>query len=634
ARLDSSRLEFAARNGGLSARVELDNIRAGFQVIEPLLLNPGESILVVRNEAAFISRYGAEKRIAGEYSGRLSNGGDRLILLGPMGEPILDFQYDPAWWPITDGTGFSLVAVDPAAPAANWGSPTNWRPSSGHLGSPGSLDPAPASVPPVLVNEAIAHPVPPDLDRIELFNPNPTNVNVGGWYLSDNFVQPNKFRIPDNTWIEPYGFAVFTETEFNPALPSGFGLNGEGDELWLFSADAAGQLTGYYHGFDFGPSDEGVSLGRYRTSQGHDHFVAQLSNSFTGTNTGPRVGPVVISEIMYWPPQTGGNTNDFLEFIELHNSSSAPVGLFSPNLPLRTWHLRDAVDYVFPPNVVLAPGERILVVGFNPADAAGLAAFRTAYPSATNVTLFGPWHGRLSNSDERIELRRPGQLTAAGDVPSVLVEAVHYHSAAPWAEGAAGQGSSLQRRLAAAYGNDPVNWIADGASPGATNTVNLPPAVTLTSPTNGQITLYPDGVWIQAAATDPDGSVTKMEFFANGISLGELTNAPYSLHWTNPPTGLHTLTAVARDNSGNFGFSTPVTITVTVPTLEVFIVTGGLDLAWPSNSGTFSVHIATNLAPPILWTPLNNSPTLFQNNWRLRLSPLTNQAGFYRLQTQ
>jgi hypothetical protein len=106
-----------------------------------MLLNPGESIVVVRNLAAFISRYGNLVRLAGEYSGSLDNSGDRLTLLGPVGEPILDFSYDPTWYPITDGGGFSLVVVDPAAPTSTWGLAQNWRPSSGSGGSPGAVDP-------------------------------------------------------------------------------------------------------------------------------------------------------------------------------------------------------------------------------------------------------------------------------------------------------------------------------------------------------------------------------------------------------------------------------------------------------------------------------------------------------------
>ncbi len=634
ARLDSSRLEFAARNGGLSSRVEIDNVLARFQVLEPMVLGPGESILVVGNQAAFNSRYGVGMRIAGEYTGRLSNDGEQLILFGPLGEPILDFRYDAAWYPITDGAGFSLVVVDPALPSQRWGEPGNWRPSGEPLGSPGGVDSPPMVVAPVIVNEVLAYPVPSAMDRVELYNPNLTNVNIGGWYLSDSFTRPQKFKIPDNVWIPAGGFAVFTENEFNSgSAANAFALDGEGDDLWLFSADTSGQLTGYAHGFDFGASDAGVSFGRYLTSHGHEHFVAQTSNSFDFANSGPLVGPVVISEIMYSPPPTGGNTNEFLEYIELQNVSSGSVGLYNANFPARTWHLRDAVAYDFPAGVALDNGERLLVVGFDPvADAAGLNAFRTFYQLATNVIVLGPWQGRLSDSDERIELRKPGQMTASGDVPSVLVEAVHYRSTIPWPASAAGQGSSLQRRALKGYGNDPANWLADGFSPGAANPVNEPPLVAVTAPVEGEVVIYPDGAWIRSVAIDSDGSVVKMEFFSDTSKLGEVTNAPYSLFWTNPPMGGHNLTAAAWDNSGNVGYSAPVSFTVTAPSLATYFSTAGLELAWPSNSGNFNVQMTTDLMPPVQWSPVTNEPTFLQSYWRLHLSLLTNAASFYRLE--
>lgn len=140
--LSDGRLEFAGRNGGLVTVIDLENVLASFQALSPMLLLPGESIVVVANRAAFVSRYGNFIRVAGEYSGNLANEGEQLTLLGPVGEPILDFSYDPNWYPITDGDGFSLVVVDPFAPPSTWGLAQNWRPSGESGGSPGMTDPA------------------------------------------------------------------------------------------------------------------------------------------------------------------------------------------------------------------------------------------------------------------------------------------------------------------------------------------------------------------------------------------------------------------------------------------------------------------------------------------------------------
>jgi hypothetical protein len=140
ARLDNRRLEFAGRNGGLSSRVDLENVFATYEAWKPPLLDPGGLIVVVHNLSAFRSRYDAGIPVAGEFSGSLGNSGDHLTLSGPLGEPILDFNYDPAWYPSTDVGGFSMVAIDPFAPVWNWGLASNWRPSAQPGGSPGRVD--------------------------------------------------------------------------------------------------------------------------------------------------------------------------------------------------------------------------------------------------------------------------------------------------------------------------------------------------------------------------------------------------------------------------------------------------------------------------------------------------------------
>jgi hypothetical protein len=43
-------------------------------------LDPGEFVLVVENQAAFQSVYGTGPRVAGEYTGSLSNGGEDIVL--------------------------------------------------------------------------------------------------------------------------------------------------------------------------------------------------------------------------------------------------------------------------------------------------------------------------------------------------------------------------------------------------------------------------------------------------------------------------------------------------------------------------------------------------------------------------
>ena len=79
-------------------------------------LPPGPFVVVVNNRAVFERAYDATSlRIAGEYRGRLSNGGD-LVELTHGSELVLSFVYDDAWYPSTDGSGLAgCVAVEPGA---------------------------------------------------------------------------------------------------------------------------------------------------------------------------------------------------------------------------------------------------------------------------------------------------------------------------------------------------------------------------------------------------------------------------------------------------------------------------------------------------------------------------------------
>jgi hypothetical protein len=94
---------------------------------------------------------------------------------------------------------------------------------------------------------------------------------------------------------------------------------------------------------------------------------------------------------------------------------------------------------------------------------------------------------------------------------------------------------------------------------------DIPPTVTLTSPAAGATFTEPGSVTITADASDVDGTVAQVEFFAGSTSLGVATEAPYELAWEDVPAGTYEIVAVATDNDTAKTFSTPVTITVDPP---------------------------------------------------------------------
>ena len=95
------------------------------------------------------------------------------------------------------------------------------------------------------------------------------------------------------------------------------------------------------------------------------------------------------------------------------------------------------------------------------------------------------------------------------------------------------------------------------------STAPVSPTVALTSPSNGASYAPPGTINLTATANDPDGSVARVEFYADGTKLGEDSSAPFALNWTGAPSGTYVLTAVAVDNSGRTTLSSLVNVTVT-----------------------------------------------------------------------
>ena len=143
--VDDEDLEFFELLNTGNQAVSLDGVRIvdfanpGYSFPAGLTLAPGERIVVARDPAVFQTVYGNNINLApaGYDPANLSNGGERVRLLGPAGETIQDFTYDDvAPWPTSpDGGGPSLEIIDPLGDPAD---AANWRASSVNGGTPGT----------------------------------------------------------------------------------------------------------------------------------------------------------------------------------------------------------------------------------------------------------------------------------------------------------------------------------------------------------------------------------------------------------------------------------------------------------------------------------------------------------------
>jgi hypothetical protein len=136
---------------------------------------------------------------------------------------------------------------------------------------------------------------------------------------------------------------------------------------------------------------------------------------------------------------------------------------------------------------------------------------------------------------------------------------------------------------------------------------NQPPIVSLTAPAQGAQFIAPANIVVSASASDPEGQLTRVDFFANSTNIGTVTAAPFTITWPSVPAGTYTLTAVATDALGLSTTSSPVTITVTQtiapPRFAVFQASA--DHATLVTS--YRLDVFTNGADPATATPIASS---------------------------
>jgi uncharacterized protein (DUF2141 family) len=94
------------------------------------------------------------------------------------------------------------------------------------------------------------------------------------------------------------------------------------------------------------------------------------------------------------------------------------------------------------------------------------------------------------------------------------------------------------------------------------NCLNIAPTAAITSPISNNSFTAPANITIAANASDPDGSVSMMEFYNGSTKLGSIASAPYSFTWKNVAAGNYSLTVIATDNLNAKTTSSVVSISV------------------------------------------------------------------------
>jgi len=326
---------------------------------------------------------------------------------------------------------------------------------------------------PIVINEVLAHAHAAASDWIELYNTSSIPVQIGGWFLSDTKDDLQEYEIAPGTTVPPHGYLVFYEkihfaNSFDPGMKKAFAFSENGEVAYLYSGHDP-VFPEYLAAQSFGASETSYPFGRYLTSTGRTDFVTISEPTPGAANSYPRVGPIVINEIMYHPA-----FNADAEYVELRNISGGPVTLFDP-VQMEPWRLTDdvSVDLWLPAGVpmTLQANEYLLLVRDAPA--------MRRYSVPTGVQTL-PWGGgKLDNRGGTLRLLKPGDVDRAGTRYWIEVDRIDYSDGShgqgfpggrdPWPIDTDGYGLSLSRLFPTRYSNDPNNWQAAVPTPGSVN---------------------------------------------------------------------------------------------------------------------------------------------------------------------
>jgi PKD repeat protein len=329
------------------------------------VLQPGEYLVVARDPDTIAQFYGITN-LVGPYGGALNNGGETIQLVDQFGTEIDMVPYDDndPWPTEPDGDGPSLSLINPDLDNTL---PESWLPSLENFGTPGVVN-FPAD--PVIT----------------------INFPNGGEYIQQGSTYDitwSYMNYTGNVKIELINLAGSNET-----LASSVDVT-----LGTWQWDVpAGQTTG---------DQFKIKISDVNTGDPWDESDAVFS-----IIEPVEVPDLVITEIMYNPPESG---TDSLEFIEIYNNDNETVDMDG-------FYFSSGITLIFP-QVTVDPGDYLLV-----------AVNSEAMNNTFGVDAIQWTSGGLNNGGELIELK---------DNFGSIVNAVEYSDSPPWDTLADGQGPSL-----------------------------------------------------------------------------------------------------------------------------------------------------------------------------------------------
>lgn len=513
------------------------------------VLSPGAFLLLVRDRAAFSLVHGTGVTVFDQFTGSLSNNGERLSLLRPTEDDeflITDVRYDNRLpWP-TNAAGFgsSLQLIDPSRGSwriANWSATATNSPNATTPGRANAVTQSLTPFPTLWLNEVLpnnpAGPVDNAGERdpfVEIFNSGDSTVSLDGLFLTDSFTNLTRWPFPNGLQVPARGFlTVWLDGQPGQSadgIPhTSFRIDPTTGSIALVRLQGSANTPAVLDELSWNQLPAGRSFGSL--PDGEPRTRRALFFPTPGAANNPAVPPVqvVINEFMAQNTSTVRDPADgqFDDWFELYNAGTNTVDLTGY---LLTDNLAASPGSMFriPPGYPIAPGGFLLVWADN----------QPQQNSPTNAHLHVDF-----------ALARSGEQIGLFDPTGALVDGLTFGSQAnDVSEGRFPDGA------------EPPFIAMDSPTPGTANFLpggNLPPSFNpvadVTAPEQTLISFI-------AVATDPDSGQRLI------YTLG--ADAPEEAS-IDPVTGHFQWLTAESDGPGTYTFSLRATDNGTPPRVGI-----------------------------------------------------------------
>jgi lysophospholipase L1-like esterase len=253
--------------------------------------------------------------------------------------------------------------------------------------------------------------------------------------------------------------------------------------------------------------------------------------------------------------------------------------------------------------------------------------------NGANLSLSAPFTLRASASDQdgsvsSVEFFSNGTSLGSAGPPNFALQ---------WTPATAGAYELVARARDAAGGSTLSAAVSVNVA-----AANQPPTVQLLTPVDASSFVTPATIVLKADAADTDGTISRVEFHANSVFLGQATAVPYQFTWSSVPVGTHVIKVVAYDDDGARNETGPITVVVTLPKVSIeardafaaetgpntgeFVITrsGGLQSAL-----TVGYVVSGTATPGADYTALSGTATIGVgvDSTRIVVTPLTDAVG-------